>query len=121
MTNHKPQSVDPAAASGVACWSVAKRLFRAKSYGRRQEITMMIQVRRRICAGTWLALAGFSAFSFYDRYWQWRGCFNELGRCYDPESQQVFVEGAGGIWGFLTVVCLALAIISWRRARRLLL
>jgi hypothetical protein len=29
------------------------------------------------------------AFAYYDRYWRWRDCFNELGRCYDPASQDV--------------------------------
>jgi len=34
----------------------------------------------------WSGLALLSAFAFYDRYWRWRGCFNELGRCYDTEN-----------------------------------
>jgi hypothetical protein len=24
-------------------------------------------------------LAGLFGFAFYDRYWRWRDCFNELG------------------------------------------
>ena len=35
------------------------------------------------------------AFAWYERYWLWQGCFNELGRCYEPVSKQVQVEQAG--------------------------
>lgn len=83
----------------------------------RRVIATMSPLRNRVCAGIWLAVAGFSAFSFYDRYWRWRG-FNELGRCYDPANKEVFVEGAGFIWSSLTFLCLALAALAWRRAQR---
>ncbi len=39
-------------------------------------------------------LAAGSAFLFYERYWIWRECFNELGRCYDGEAG-VMLEQAG--------------------------
>jgi hypothetical protein len=74
----------------------------------------MSRILSRACAGVWFALAGFSAFFFYDRYWLWLGCFNDLGRCYDPVSKHVFVEGAGFIWSSLTLLCLILAVVSWR-------
>lgn len=68
----------------------------------------------------WLlaVFASFFGFLFYERYWRWRGCFNELGRCFDPESQDVFLEQAGGIYGGIAVVCFAVAIALFVRERR---
>jgi hypothetical protein len=69
-------------------------------------------------------LIGFSALfaaAFYDRYWRWRDCFKDLGRCYDPVSQDVYLEQAGMVWGSLAVIFLAtgLALVFWRlRPRR---
>jgi hypothetical protein len=58
------------------------------------------------------------AFAWYDRYWLWRDCFNELGRCYDPVSEQVYLEQAGLVWGMFTAICLSLsgwfACRAWR-------
>jgi len=78
----------------------------------------MNRIRSGLRIGIWLTLAGISALAFYDRYWRWRDCFNELGRCYDAESRYVFVEGAGFVWSSLTVLFLVLAAFAWRRARR---
>ena len=49
------------------------------------------------------------AAAFYDRYWRWRDCFNDLGRCYDPVSQNVYLEQAGLVWGGLAVIFLLAA------------
>ena len=78
----------------------------------------MNRIRGGLRIGIWLTLAGISGLAFYDRYWLWRDCFDELGRCYDPESKYVFVEGAGFVWSSLTVLFLVLAAFAWRRARR---
>jgi hypothetical protein len=51
------------------------------------------------------------ALASHDRYWRWRGCFNELGRCYDPVSQDVYLEQAGVVWGSLAAICLLAATI----------
>jgi hypothetical protein len=66
----------------------------------------------------WWLLAGFSSFlgllfllAFYDRFWRWRDCFNELGRCYDPATEQVYLEQAGLAWGSLAGVCLITGIL----------
>lgn len=57
--------------------------------------------------------------AYYERYWRWRNCFNELGRCWDPESQQVFLEQAGLVWGTFTAACVLLfALFAWRLFRR---
>jgi hypothetical protein len=75
---------------------------------------------RLISGWVLLGLAAVTAAAFYDRYWRWRGCFNELGRCYDPDSGMVLVEQAGAIWGGATVLCLAsgLFLIVRSRSRR---
>jgi hypothetical protein len=62
--------------------------------------------------------AALSACAWYDRYWLWRDCFNEIGRCYNPESQQVYLEQAGLVWGMFTGACLAVAaLLAWRAWR----
>jgi hypothetical protein len=65
--------------------------------------------------GVGLLFAG----AFHDRYWRWHDCFNELGRCYDPVSQNVYLEQAGAIWGSLAAVflLLGLALLCRRRHR----
>ena len=58
-------------------------------------------------------------FFFHERYWRWRGCFNELGRCYDTEAG-VMVEQAGAIWGTLTLIfgLFALRSLWWLLRQR---
>ncbi|MEW6150439.1 hypothetical protein [Bradyrhizobium japonicum] len=57
-----------------------------------------------------IGLGMLSALAFESRYWRWRDCFNELGRCYDPVSQDVYLEQAGLVWGGLAVVSLLLGL-----------
>ena len=75
----------------------------------------------RILLGSALAGCGLLfAAAFYERYWRWRDCFNELGRCYDPVSQDVYLEQAGIIWGGLTIIFLlaGLGLLLRGRGRR---
>ena len=67
-----------------------------------------------ICA----AFSGLFALAFYDRYWRWRDCFNELGRCYDPVGGVVYLEQAGVVWGLLAAIPAIAALMLWRRAHR---
>lgn len=53
---------------------------------------------------TGLCFAAFFAFAFHDRYWRWRDCFNELGRCYDPVTQGVYLQQSGIVWGSLAAI-----------------
>jgi hypothetical protein len=64
----------------------------------RRELAQAVFSIVLMCMGTLFSLA------FYDRYWRWRDCFNELGRCYDPASQTVYLEQAGVAWGTLAAV-----------------
>lgn len=66
-------------------------------------------ILRWLRGGFGAALIGLGvlfALAFDSRYWRWRDCFNELGRCYDPVSQDVYLEQAGLVWGSLAVVSL---------------
>jgi len=73
----------------------------------------------RLTLGLLFAVAGgLFGLAFYERYWRWRDCFNELGRCYDAASQQVFLEQAGIVWGGLTAICFAIASVLLVRRRR---
>jgi hypothetical protein len=56
--------------------------------------------------------------AFYDRYWRWRDCFNDLGRCYDPVGQDVYLEQAGIVWGSLAAICLLTGLALLVRRRR---
>jgi hypothetical protein len=69
----------------------------------------------RILAAFIFTLAALFGWAFYARYWIWRDCFNELGRCYDPGDDAVLLEQSGIIWGSLTVIALGVAAILWRR------
>ena len=64
------------------------------------------------------AAAVLSGLAYYDRYWRWRECFNELGRCYDSASQQVLLEQAGLVWGSFAVISLLASALLVRRALR---
>lgn len=66
-----------------------------------------------------LILALAWAYAFYDRYWIWRDCFNELGRCWDSATEQVYLEQSGAIWGMGTLLFAFLAImLLWPRKPR---
>jgi hypothetical protein len=54
---------------------------------------------RRIAASLLMGLAVLFGIAFHERYWRWRDCFNELGHCCDPQSQDVLLEQAGFAWG----------------------
>jgi hypothetical protein len=73
---------------------------------------------RRTVGIFFAVLAGLFGIAFYERYWRWRDCFNELGRCYDAEAQDVFLEQAGIAWGCLTLICVAIAIAFLIRSLR---
>jgi hypothetical protein len=71
-----------------------------------------------LTAGALIAAGSLLLMVFYDRYWRWRDCFNDLGRCYDPVSQQVYLEQAGLVWGSLAAGCLIAGLFIASRAMR---
>jgi len=58
-----------------------------------------------------LGMAALSGFAYFDRYYRWRDCFNDLGRCYDPKTGMVYLEQAGLVWLTLLLVCLGLVVM----------
>jgi hypothetical protein len=89
--------------------------FAARKASRRPPLSLAVRVGFAVL---WLAFTALFALAFHDRYWRWRDCFNELGRCYDPEHG-VMVEQAGAIWGSLTLIFGLLLIRSlWSLLRR---
>ena len=63
-------------------------------------------------AAFWLCAALFFAWAFYEFYWRWRDCFNELGRCFDPQTSTVATDD-GFVWGLLAAGALVLALVCW--------
>lgn len=72
---------------------------------------------RKAVSLLFFACAAFFAFVYYDRYHRWRDCFNELGRCYDPETASVYVEQSGMVWGMMVALMLGPAMILWVSGR----
>ncbi|MBR0664729.1 hypothetical protein GXW71_10240 [Roseomonas hellenica] len=67
-----------------------------------------------------LAAGAFFGWVFHERYWLWRRCFNELGRCWDEVGEQVYVEQAGVIWGTVALLPLiaGLPLLVWAHRHR---
>jgi hypothetical protein len=79
-----------------------------------------IEGMRIVCSLLTAGALGFAAFfgwAFYEFYWRWRDCFNELGRCFDPATDTVMTD-EGFVWGLMAVVALGLALVLWMLARR---
>ncbi|TBX20725.1 hypothetical protein TK43_13955 [Roseovarius sp. JS7-11] len=53
-------------------------------------------------------------WAFYERYWRHRDCFNDLGRCYDPETQTVITESAA-FWGVFAMVFAVVFLLQLMR------
>lgn len=66
-----------------------------------------------------LAVSGVSAQLYYSNHFKWRDCFNELGRCHDPETGVVYLEQGGPGWLALAISAFAMAAYqAWRWTRR---
>jgi hypothetical protein len=70
-----------------------------------------------LLAACTLCFAALFGWAFYERFWRWRDCFNELGRCYDPVSRTVMTD-AGFVWGLMAVIALGLAVVLWMLGRQ---
>ena len=65
-----------------------------------------------------LALSVLSGFLFYTQYFQWRDCFNAMGRCIDAQSGVVYHEQSGLVWFLFIVLTSGLLIFRlWRYVR----
>ncbi len=73
---------------------------------------------RRVLGIVLVGFGALAALAFYDCYWRWRDCFNELGRCFDPVTQDVYLEQAGLVWGGLTTLFLSTGVILLFRRKQ---
>ncbi|MFT4119304.1 hypothetical protein [Bradyrhizobium sp.] len=80
---------------------------------------MILRWLRAILGAVLIGLGVLFALAFEARYWRWRDCFNELDRCFDPVTQDVYLAQAGPVWGGLAAVSLlagvGLIASLWRR------
>ena len=67
---------------------------------------MILRWLRGIFGAALIVSGVLFGLAFESRYWRWRDCFNELGRCFDPVSQDVYLEQAGLVWGSLAAISL---------------
>ena len=59
-------------------------------------------------------LSCLSWFAFYTRYFKWRDCFNELGRCFDEQTGTVYLEQSGIVWALPAALSLtAFLLLVW--------
>lgn len=65
---------------------------------------------RRLSAAVAICATAFFFGAYYIRYFKWRDCFNELGRCFDSDTGTVYMEQAGLIWMTLGILSLGIAI-----------
>lgn len=72
---------------------------------------------RLVMSSLWVFLTYGNVMLFYERYWIWRDCFNELGRCYD-EEQGVLLKQAGPVWGGFSAIFGLLFLASLLRLLR---
>jgi hypothetical protein len=77
-----------------------------------------VRAQRWLVLMLYIALGGICVYAWYTRYFLWLDCFNELGRCYDPDgSQQVYTTSAQ-MWMLPALVCLGLGIQTVRQLLR---
>lgn len=84
----------------------------------------MAGVLRKLLLIASLGLSAILWLGFYTHYFKWRGCFNELGRCFDDDSGSVFFEQSNLVWLPLAALVTSLCVLQiWlvvrqKRARR---
>jgi hypothetical protein len=73
---------------------------------------------RTILSLIMLSLSLFLAYGWYTQYYIRRACFNEMGRCLDPETGVIYLEQSGAIWLSLAVLAFAITVwLGWRSRR----
>lgn len=79
---------------------------------------MILHIVRTVLGTGCFLLSALLAMAFEARYWRWRDCFNELGRCYDPATQDVYLEQSGIVWGGLSAISLLIGLrLLWKPRR----
>ena len=69
---------------------------------------------RRLAASLFLGLTVFFGYLFYTQYLKWYACFDDTGRCFDPQTGAVYMAQSGMVWfGLITISVLGLAMCMW--------
>ncbi len=67
---------------------------------------------RKISSLISLGLAFAFGYLYYARYFKWRNCFNELGRCFDDDAGIVYLEQSGAAWFLFAVLALGAGLYN---------
>jgi hypothetical protein len=80
---------------------------------------MIGKIWNSLLLATLAVFAGVGWLAYYLRYHLWVDCFNELGRCFDPDgSGQVYTDAAIS-WAYIAGIFTILTLLSaWRLRRR---
>ena len=74
---------------------------------------------RTILSMVFLGLSFVFGYMFHVQYFQWRHCFNEIGRCFDADAGVVYFAQSGAVWLSLALVSLGLSLYQiWRLVKR---
>lgn len=55
-------------------------------------------ISRAILALSCFGLSIALGYAYFSQYFQWRTCFNKLGRCFDPDTGIVYQEQSAAVW-----------------------
>lgn len=56
-------------------------------------------------------LGALCSYGYYAQFYKWRGCFNEAGRCFDPDSGLVYHTQSGPAWMALAILFFGIAFV----------
>lgn len=95
----------------------------------RQSMNAVVLMQAGVLALT-AVMSGLAMFNyggmFYNRYWRWRDCFDQFGRCTVTDStgeQHYYVASVGAhfgwLAGFTAIVTVVTALLALRSLRRL--
>ncbi|MFT6118635.1 MAG: hypothetical protein ACJAXK_000568 [Yoonia sp.] len=65
-----------------------------------------------------LCVAALCGVTYYTQYFKWRGCFNEMGRCFNAKTGIMYLQQSGTAWLLLTIGAVVVALYQlWRMIR----
>lgn len=74
---------------------------------------------RIITIGASLGMSAIFYLAYYNQYFRWRSCFNELGRCFDNDTDAVYLEQSGAVWLSMAALMSIFAVYQvWRLTTR---
>ena len=73
---------------------------------------------RKAFSLVFLGLSFAFGYFYYVQYFRWRGCFNELGRCFDAGTGAVYFEQSGSVWLLLAVLAFGAFLFQFWQLRK---